>query len=304
MKFEPYLISTEDLNLEALNFIFEKTQYFIDNYRPGVKFQDLKDATVALAFFEPSTRTKSSFELAAKRLSADVFSFVSAGSSISKGESLSDTIRTIDAMNIQLYVIRHSLAGVPKTVFEKTNKSVINAGDGKHQHPTQAMLDSFTLRQHYGTTKGLKVCIIGDILHSRVARSNISMLKMQGAEVKLIGPGTLLPKYIIPQTYDYLDCIEDAIEWADALIVLRLQKERMLEGVLPSLSEFAKFYQVTFEKFTKKDKIVLLHPGPVNYGIELDYKLSNLHNCLINKQVTNGVFSRMAIMSIVANQAR
>ncbi len=301
--FKPYLHSSEDLNREQLNAIFDKAQYFIDNYNPKEKFQDLAGITVALAFFEPSTRTKLSFELAAKRLSADILTFTSSGSSLVKGESLVDTIRTIDAMQVQMYVVRNVYAGVPQLITQKTGKITLNAGDGKHEHPTQALLDAMTLKQHYKTFENLKVCIIGDILHSRVARSNITILRRLGAEIKLLAPGTLLPRYLNPWDAETLNSVDDAIEWADALIVLRLQKERMDSGLLPSTSEFAKFYQITYEKFTKKDRIVLMHPGPVNYGVELDYKLSELDNCLINKQVTNGVFVRMAVMSLLANSS-
>lgn len=301
--FKPYLHSAEDLTLEQVNAIFDKAQFFIDNYNSKEKFKDLLGVTVALAFFEPSTRTRLSFELAAKHLSADILIFKSIGSSIVKGESFVDTIRTTDAMNVKMYVVRSVFAGVPQLITQKTGKIVINAGDGKHEHPTQALLDALTLKQHYKTFAGLKVCIVGDVLHSRVARSNITILRLLGAEVRLIAPGTLLPRYLRPWNIEILETIDEAIDWADALIVLRLQKERMENGVLPSLSEFVKFYQVTYEKFTKKDKIVLLHPGPVNYGIELDYKLSDLSNCLINKQVTNGVFIRMAVMSLLQNNS-
>ena len=300
--FNTNLFTANDLNKIQINEIFKKAQFFIDNFNPKQKFEDLKGFTIALAFFEPSTRTILSFELAAKRLSADTLSFTSNGSSIIKGESLVDTVKTISAMKVQMYIVRNVFAGVPQLIHKHTNAIVINAGDGKHEHPTQAILDTFTLKQHYKNLENLRVCIIGDILHSRVARSNITMLRTMGAKVKLLGPGTLLYRYINPWNIDILNNIEEAIEWADALIVLRLQKERMESGILPSLTEFAKFYQVTFDKFIKKDKIVLLHPGPVNYGIELDYKLSKLHNCLINRQVTNGIFTRMAIMSLLGQQ--
>lgn len=302
IKFNPNLFTADDLNKEQIFEIFKKAQFFIDNFDEQRKFDDLKGVTVATTFFEPSTRTRNSFELAAKRLSAEVLSFTSTGSSIVKGESLVDTVRTINAMKVQMFVVRNVFAGVPQLIHKHTGAIVINAGDGKHEHPTQALLDAFTLNQFYGKVEGLKVTIVGDILHSRVARSNITMLRTLGAEVKLLGPGTLLPRYINPWNIEILENVDEAIEWSDALIVLRLQKERMESGILPSISEFAKFYQITFEKFTKKDKIALLHPGPVNYGIELDYNLSRLHNCLINKQVTNGVFTRMALMSLLGQQ--
>ncbi len=297
---KPCLINTSDLNKDDLELIFAKAKYFKENYKYGEKFNDLKNITVAIAFFEPSTRTKLSFDLAAKRLSADILHFASAGSSITKGESLVDTIRTIDDMNVQMYIVRSAFSGVPQIIKNKTDRIVINAGDGKHEHPTQAILDAFTLSEYYGKIAGLNICIVGDIIHSRVARSNIFVMQTLGANVKLVAPGTLLPRHINPWNLEIIDSIDDAINWADALIVLRLQRERMESGILPSIAEFAKFYQITFEKFIQKDKIALMHPGPVNYGIELDYRISSMPNCLIDKQVTNGVFTRMAILSLLA----
>ncbi len=296
----PYLLQADDLTAEDIRIIFDKAQFFIDNYKPGVKFDDLKGITVALAFFENSTRTKLSFELAAKRLSADTLSFQSSSSSLAKGESLIDTLRTIEAMGVQMYVVRHGASGVPKFLQENTNGIVLNAGDGKHEHPTQALLDAFTLEKYFGRIKGLKVCIIGDILHSRVARSNITLLKTLGAEVKLCTPGTLLPKRLNYWDIEIIDNIDEAVDWADVALVLRLQRERMESGLLPSIREFSMYYGVNFEHFSRKPELVLLHPGPVNYGIELDYTISSFPNVLIQTQVTHGVFIRMALLSLLS----
>lgn len=297
---KPYLIQADDLTREDMYTIFEKSQFFMDNYKRGEKFDDLKGITVALAFFENSTRTKISFELAAKRLSADTFSFQSSSSSLKKGESLIDTLRTIEAMGVQMYVVRHGKSGVPKFLQENTDGVILNAGDGKHEHPTQAILDTFTLYKHFGKFEGLKVCIVGDILHSRVARSNVTVLNTLGAEVAVCGPGTLLPRHMNIWNAKYIENIDDAVEWADVLLVLRLQRERMESGILPSLREFSTYYGVNFEHFSKKPELVLMHPGPVNYGVELDYKVSSYPNCLIQTQVTHGVYTRMAILSLLA----
>ncbi len=297
---KPYLIQADDLTREDIYNVFEKAQFFMDNYKRGEKFDDLKGITVALAFFENSTRTKISFELAAKRLSADTFSFQSSSSSLKKGESLIDTLRTIEAMGVQMYVVRHGNSGVPKFLQENTDGVVLNAGDGKHEHPTQAILDTFTLYRHFGKFEGLKVCIVGDILHSRVARSNITTLKTLGAEVAVCGPGTLLPRHLNIWDVQFIENVDDAVEWADVLLVLRLQRERMESGILPSLREFSNYYGVNFEHFSRKPELVLMHPGPVNYGVELDYKVSSYPNCLIETQVTHGVYTRMALLSLLA----
>jgi aspartate carbamoyltransferase catalytic subunit len=204
-------------------------------------------------------------------------------------------------MLIDMYVVRNKFSGVPSFIKNITKNIVINAGDGKHEHPTQAILDAYTLLKHYKNFENLKITIVGDILHSRVARSNITMLRTLGAEIKLLGPGTLLPLHLNCWNVEMFDNIEDAVNWSDAIILLRLQNERMNSGLLPSIKEFAKFYQINLSNFAKKNKIILLHPGPVNYGVELDYNVSKLHNSMIDSQVTNGVFTRMATMSLLAN---
>ncbi|MCL2039872.1 MAG: aspartate carbamoyltransferase catalytic subunit [Bacteroidetes bacterium] len=298
--FPKNLIAAENLNKENLYKTFNKAKYFEENYNIKEKFDDLIGYTIALAFFENSTRTRLSFELAAKRLSADTINFTASTSSLAKGESLADTIRTIDAMLVNMYVIRNQYAGVPNFVATITDNIIINAGDGKHEHPTQALLDAYTILNHYTKFEGLKVSIIGDILNSRVARSNIIMLRELGAEVRFFGPGTIMPQHINCWNVEIHNDIDEAINWSDAVIMLRLQNERMQSGLLPSMGEYIKFYQLTLEKFIKKDKIILMHPGPVNYGVELDHRATKLHNSMIDKQVTNGVFTRMAVMSLLA----
>lgn len=293
------LLDVDTLNVGDVNKIFDKTRFFIDNFEPGEKFPDLKGKTVAMAFFEPSTRTKLSFDIAAKRLSADTLAFSSSSSSLTKGESLIDTLHTIEAMGVQMYVVRHQKSGVPQFLQENTSGVVLNAGDGKHAHPTQALLDAFTLERHFGKLGGLKIAIIGDIVHSRVARSNIILLEKMGAEVRFCGPGTLLPGHINIWDTDYIDSIDEAVDWADVVLVLRLQRERMVSGILPSIREFSKYYGIRLEHFEKKPELVLMHPGPVNYGIELDYSLASYPNCLIQTQVTHGVFIRMALLSLL-----
>lgn len=297
---KPYLLNSEDLTSDDIKAIFAKAKFFLENYKKGTKFPDLKGITVALAFFEASTRTKLSFELAAKRLTADTISFASSSSSLTKGESLIDTLRTIEAMGVQMYVVRHVNSGVPKFLQENTNGVILNAGDGKHEHPTQALLDAFTLWRHFGKLEGLKVCIVGDILHSRVARSNINVLKTMGAEVVLSAPGTLLPRHLNVWNLPIINSIDEAVEWADVLLVLRLQRERMESGILPSIREFSKFFGVSLDQFSKKPELVLMHPGPVNYGVELDYRISSYPNCLIQTQVTHGVYIRMALLSLLS----
>lgn len=300
----PYLLQVDNLTYDDIYKIYKRAQFFLENYKPGMKFDDLKGVTTALAFFENSTRTKMSFELAAKRLSADTLSFQSSSSSLSKGESLIDTLRTIEAMGVQIYIVRHNCSGSPQFLQKNTNGIVINAGDGKHEHPTQALLDTFTLYRHFGKLDNLKICIIGDILHSRVARSNVAMLKILGADVAFCAPGTLLPPQVKSWNVKLIDTLDESIEWADTLIVLRLQRERMESGILPSIREYSKYYGVTYKHFIRKPGLVLMHPGPVNYGIELDYELSSHHNVLIQTQVTHGVYTRMALLSLLSNSLK
>ena len=297
---KPFLLSSEDLTKNDIELIFQKAEFFQNNFKPGNKFDDLKGITVALAFFENSTRTKLSFEIAAKRLSAETMSFTASTSSLAKGESLLDTLKTIEAMGVQIYVIRHGSSGAQQFLQRNTNGIILNAGDGKHEHPTQALLDNYTLLKHFGKIEGLKISIIGDIFHSRVARSNINVMRTLGAEVKFLGPGTLLPRHLNPWKVEFIDDIDEAIEWSDVVLVLRLQRERMNSGLLPSIEEFSKFYGVTLKRIARKPELVIMHPGPVKYGVELNYLISSYSNCLIQTQVTSGVFISMSVLSLLS----
>ncbi len=298
---KPYLTSIEDLTLDDIDTIFRKVQFYEKFENDDDIPKELTNYTVALAFFEPSTRTRISFELAAKRLGAKTFLFISNSSSLTKGETLLDTLRTLEAMNVQIFVVRHSNSGVPQLLQRNTNKIIINAGDGRHEHPTQALLDAYTLKKHFGKIAGLKISIVGDIINSRVARSNFLLLKKLGAEIALAGPGTLVPYHHSVWDVKRLKNIDEAIEWSDAIILLRLQNERMDSGLVPSISEYSKYYGLTLERISRKPELVVLHPGPVNYGIELDYEVSTFPNVLIQNQVTYGVLVRMALLTLLAN---
>lgn len=296
---KPYLISVDDLSVADVELIFNTVKAFQQQAQENFISNALQGYIVALAFFEPSTRTRISFELATERLGGKTFLFSSNTSSLTKGESLLDTLRTLEAMDVQIFVVRHSCSGVPHFLQRNTSKMIINAGDGKHEHPTQALLDAYTIYTHFGKIKGLKVCIVGDILHSRVARSNFLLLKKLGAQISLSGPGTLVPTHHSIWDVNILRNIDEAIEWADVIMLLRLQNERMDSGLLPSLGEYSKHYALTLERINRKPELVVLHPGPVNYGIELEYEVTSFPNVLIQNQVTHGVFVRMALLSLL-----
>lgn len=300
----PFLLNSSDLTTEDIRKIFDKTDYFNEHFKPGVKFDDLKAVTIAMAFFETSTRTKLSFDIAAKRLSADTITFQSSSKKDNKAESLIDTFQTIEALGADMFVVRHPKSGVPHFWQNNTKGVVINAGDGIHEHPTQALIDAYTLYTHFGQVDKLKVCIVGDIINSRIAHSNITLLKTLGADVRLCAPGTLLPRYMNIWDCKIIDNIEDAIGWADALFVLRLRSERIESGIIPSLREFSAYYGISYKRFITRPDLVLLHPGPVNYGVEIDYKVSGFPNCLIQNQVTYGVFVRMALLSLLAKHLK
>jgi aspartate carbamoyltransferase catalytic subunit len=269
--------------------------------RPIRKVPTLRGVTVVNLFFESSTRTRISFELAEKRLSADTVNFSSAGSSLSKGETLLDTARNIEAMRIDVVVIRHRAAGAPHFLSRYLESVIVNAGDGSHEHPTQALLDMLTLRQKFGNLKGLKVTIVGDIAHSRVALSNIYGLKKLGASVTVCGPATLLPHGIENLGVEVTHSIEDAITHSDVLNVLRLQLERQEAGLFPSLREYQKYFGVTRARLEKASKpLTILHPGPINRGIELTSDVADSEHSLILDQVTNGVAVRMAILYLLS----
>lgn len=269
--------------------------------RPIPKVPTLRGITVVNLFFENSTRTRISFELAEKRLSADTINFSAAGSSVKKGETLKDTVRNIEAMKIDMIVVRHSAAGVPYFLTQCTDAVIINAGDGRHEHPTQALLDMMTLREKWGTLKGKKVAIIGDIRHSRVAGSNIRGLKTMGAEVMVCGPRTLIPPGIKEFGVEVTYRLDEAIEWADALNVLRIQLERQEKGLFPSIREYHNEYGITRERIARaKKELIIMHPGPINRGVELDADVADSDASIILDQVTNGVAVRMAVLVLLS----
>ncbi len=265
------------------------------------KVPTLRGQTVVNLFFEASTRTRVSFEFAEKRLSADTVSIASAGSSVSKGETLVDTARNLEAMKIDTVVIRHGSSGAARFLAERIDSTVINAGDGTHEHPTQGLLDLLTLRDRFGSLDGRRVCIVGDVLHSRVARSNIWGLKALGAEVGVCGPRSLLPNAVDQLGVEVFDRVEAAIEWAEALNVLRLQLERMTAGYIPSQREYNRVFGVTRERLERAPRdLLILHPGPMNRGVEIDSDVADGPHSVILEQVTNGVAVRMAVLYLLA----
>ncbi len=296
------LLSLEDLSKNEILHILDTAKSFRQVLeRPVKKVPSLRGVTVCLAFYEASTRTRLSFELAAKRLSADTMNFSTSGSSVQKGETLLDTIRNIQAMKVDMVVLRHSSSGACHYLARNVEAHVINAGDGFHEHPTQGLLDIYTMRERFGSLEGLRVAIAGDIAHSRVARSNIWGLVKLGAEVTLVGPQTLMPAEIektgVKRVTSNLD---EALESAQVINVLRLQLERMTSGFLPSLREYARVFGVDAKRLEKaSDKIMIMHPGPMNRGVEIDPAVADGPNSVILDQVTNGVAVRMAVLFLV-----
>ena len=296
------LVGLEPLSAEQITAILDTAEPFkAVSERPIKKVPALRGKTIVNLFFEASTRTRISFEFAEKRLSADTVNVQAAGSSVSKGETLVDTARNLEAMRIDMVVIRHGSSGAAQFLGERIRSNVINAGDGKHEHPTQGLLDLLTLRDRFGAIKGLKVCIVGDVLHSRVARSNIWGLIKLGADVAVCGPQSLLPSHVADLGVSVIPRIEDAIQWADALNVLRLQLERMSAGFIPSLREYNRVFGVTNDRLAQAPKdIVILHPWPMNRGVEIDSDVADGPHSVILPQVTNGVAVRMAVLYLLA----
>lgn len=292
------LLSVEELTKEEIELLLQTAESFKEvSSREVKKVPALRGKTIANLFFESSTRTRTSFELAAKRLSADIINFYSAGSSTQKGESLSDTAHNIEAMNVDTIVMRHPSSGAAEYLARSIKAGVINAGDGIHEHPTQGLLDIFTIREKKKTLQGIKVCLVGDILHSRVARSNIWGLKKLGAEITVCGPPTLIPPGIeslgVRVSYD----IDKAIEGQDVLNILRIQLERQKGAFFPSIREYAAEYGITSERLKKAKKdVIVMHPGPINRGVELSAEVADGPNSVILDQVTNGVAVRMAVL--------
>src|ERR671920_782298 len=290
------LLGLEPLTAEQIRLVLDTAEPLKEiSERAIKKVPTLRGATIVNLFFEASTRTRVSFEFAEKRLSADAVNVAASGSSVSKGETLVDTARNLEAMRIDMVVIRHGASGAAQFLAERIESNVINAGDGTHEHPTQGLLDLLTLRDHFGKLEGLKVCICGDVLHSRVARSNIWGLAKMGAEVAVCGPRSLLPSAIDAFGVTVFDRVEEALEWADALNVLRLQLERMTGGYIPSLREYNRVFGVTRDRLDRANRdILILHPGPMNRGVEIDSDVADGPHSVILDQVTYGVTVRMA----------
>lgn len=299
-----HLLGIKFLNLDDLELIFETADNFKEVInRPIKKVPSLRDITIANLFFENSTRTKLSFELAEKRLSADVLNFSSSQSSVKKGESLIDTVNNILSMKVDMVVIRHPNPGTPQLLSKKVNATIINAGDGAHEHPTQALLDSYSMRQQIGDLRNKNILIVGDIIHSRVALSNIFALQLQGANVKVCGPNTLIPKYLKDFGVKIETDFDKALEWCDVANMLRLQNERMSESFFPSVREYKKHYGLTMERLQKISKdIVVMHPGPINRGVEITSEVADSNNSIILDQVENGVAIRMAVIYLLAKK--
>ncbi len=296
------LLGLAELSAEQIRLVLDTAVPFREiSERQIKKVPTLRGMTIVNLFFEPSTRTRISFEFAEKRLSADTVNVAVAGSSVSKGETLVDTARNLEAMKIDMVVVRHPASGAARFLAERIESNVINAGDGTHEHPTQGLLDLLTLRDKFGDLTGKRVCLCGDVLHSRVARSNIWGLRKLGADVGVCGPRSLLPNAIGEMGVTVFDRIEDAIEWADALNILRLQLERMQAGYIPSLREYNRVFGVTRARLDAAPRdLLILHPGPMNRGVEIDSDVADGPHSVILNQVTNGVAVRMAVLYLLA----
>jgi aspartate carbamoyltransferase catalytic subunit len=296
------LLALEPLSADQIRLLLDTAEPFKEiSERTIKKVPALRGMTIVNLFFEASTRTRISFEFAEKRLSADTVNVAASGSSVSKGETLVDTARNLEAMRIDMVVIRHGASGAARFLADRIESNVINAGDGTHEHPTQGLLDLLTMRDRLGDLAGKKVCIVGDVLHSRVARSNIWGLKKLGAEVAVCGPRSLLPNAIDGFGVHVFRRIEEAIEWAEVLNILRLQLERMQAGYIPSLREYNRVFGVTRERLSRAPRdIVIMHPGPMNRGVEIDSDVADGPHSVILDQVTNGVAVRMAVLYLLA----
>ena len=295
------LLAIRDLSPEEILLILDTAESMKEiSTRDIKKVPTLRGKTVINLFYEPSTRTRTSFEIAGKRLSADVINISSATSSTTKGETLKDTGRNLQAMNPDLIVIRHAAAGAPKILADALPVPVINAGDGAHEHPTQALLDAFTIREKKETLAGITVAIIGDITHSRVARSNIALLQKMGAEVRLSGPYTMVPPYIEALGVSFIPDIGEAIRDADVIMMLRIQLERQQHGLFPTVREYARFFGLNRERLQRaKPDVLIMHPGPLNRGVEISPDVADGPYSIILDQVTNGVAVRMALLYLL-----
>jgi aspartate carbamoyltransferase catalytic subunit len=301
------LLDTEGLRREEVELILSTADAMAEiRRRPVGKVAALRGVTVATLFYEQSTRTRASFEVAAKALGADVVNLTAAGSSVEKGESLIDTVRTLESIGVDILVMRHPSAGAPAVAAKHASMSLINGGDGMHAHPTQALLDLYTMRKHLGSLAGRRVVIVGDILHSRVARSNLWLLLGEGAHVVFCGPATLLPRHLIRSlegtpNFHWSTDLEAAISGADVVMALRLQKERQEHGLIPSVRDYVRRYQVNAERLAKANPgVLVMHPGPMNEGIEISPEVAHGLQSLVEEQVANGVAVRMAVLYLLA----
>jgi len=300
---QKHILGLEELSSEEIKFILDTAESMKEvSERDVKKVPALKGVTVVNLFFEPSTRTRASFEIAEKRLSADVLNFTPSESSVVKGETLLDTARNLEAMGASVIVIRHSMSGAPWLLARELQSSIINAGDGSHEHPSQALLDLFTVREIKKEIAGLKVVIVGDISHSRVARSNVWGLVKLGAEVRIVGPPTMIPRDIEKTDVKVYYNLDSALEGVDVVVMLRIQKERQESGLFPSLREYSRFYGLTRDRIKlAKEDVVVMHPGPINRGIELSSEVADdVHSVILN-QVSNGIAVRMAMLYLVAS---
>jgi len=301
-----HLLGIKYLSLKDIDLIFKTADHFKEVInRPIKKVPSLRDITIANLFFEDSTRTRLSFELAEKRLSADVVNFSAASSSVKKGETLIDTVNNILAMKVDMVVMRHPNPGAGIFLSKHIDASIINAGDGTHEHPTQALLDSYSIREHLGEVKGKKVVIVGDILHSRVALSNIFALKLQGAEIKVCGPKTLIPKHIESLGVSVEPNLIKALEWCDVANMLRVQNERMEISYFPSTREYTQQFGLNKQILDSLNKeIIVMHPGPINRGVEITSDVADSKQAIILDQVQNGVAIRMAAIYLLASKIK
>ncbi|NUM51600.1 MAG: aspartate carbamoyltransferase catalytic subunit [Flavobacteriales bacterium] len=301
-----HLLGIKDLIKDDIELIFNTADNFKEIInRPIKKVPSLRDITICNLFFENSTRTKLSFELAEKRLSADIINFSSSSSSVSKGETLIDTVNNILSMKVDMLVMRHPNAGAAAFLSKNVNATIINAGDGAHEHPTQALLDAYSIKEKLGTLKDKNILIVGDILHSRVALSNIFCLQKLGANVKVCGPSTLLPKYISSLQVETETDLNKALQWCDVAMMLRIQLERQQIKYFPSLREYSMLYGLTLQKVKKLNKeILIMHPGPINRGVEITSDVADSKHSIILNQVENGVAIRMAVLYLLAGKTK
>ncbi len=301
-----HLVGLDELSAEEITYILDTAESFREvSTRSIKKVPALRGKVVGLLFFEDSTRTRMSFELAASRLSADTVLLTSKGSSVTKGETTLDTVRNVEAMGVDIFVIRHSQSGAPHMLAKQVSASIVNAGDGSHEHPTQALLDIFTIRRRLGGLSGLRVAIVGDIAHSRVARSNIIGLRKLGAEVVVVGPPTLVPAAITAMGCEISHSLDDVLAEVDVINMLRIQFERFGSGLFPSVREYSRLYGLNSERMARCRKdVLIMHPGPMNRGVEITSEVADGPNNCILRQVTNGLAIRMAVLYLVSQAAK